>query len=48
MKYASATLELSGMASAAFGCYQLASWLGWVVAGVCAVVVGQALGGNTP
>ena len=46
MKYASAALELGGFAAVGCGAYQLAPWLGWIVAGVLAVVVGQAIGGK--
>jgi hypothetical protein len=46
MKYASLALELVGFGAVGFGAYQLAPWLGWIVAGICAVVVGQAIGGD--
>jgi hypothetical protein len=46
MKYATALLELGGLAAVSFGAYQLAPWLGWVVAGAAAVVIGQAAGGK--
>jgi hypothetical protein len=46
MKYASAALELGGLAAVGCGAYHLAPWLGWLVAGTCAVIIGQALGGS--
>lgn len=46
MKYASAALELAGMAAIGCGAYQLAPWLGWVVAGGLALIVGQSIGGS--
>jgi len=44
MKYASAALEIGGFAAVGCGAYQLAPWLGWIVGGVCAVLIGQAAG----
>jgi hypothetical protein len=46
MKYASAIIELAGLAAISLGAYMLAPWLGVAVGGALAVVVGQAVGGK--
>ena len=46
MKYASAFIELLGLAAVSLGAYMLAPWLGVVVGGALAVVIGQAVGGK--
>lgn len=46
MKYAGSLIELAGFVAVTYGAYQLAHWLGWIVAGVLAVVIGQVAGGN--
>ena len=48
MKYASAVLELGGMAAAGYGAYLLAPWVGWIAIGALAVLVGQAMGSEKP
>ena len=46
MKYASAFIELAGLAALAVGAYMLAPWFGVAVGGALAVIVGQAVGGK--
>lgn len=42
------TLELAGFASVTFGAFQLAVWLGWVVAGAALLATGYVLDRSTP
>ena len=46
MKYVGPAFELGGMAALCYGAYQLVPWLAWVLGGVIAVIIGQAMGGR--
>jgi hypothetical protein len=47
MKRIPIVIEVMGMAAVVCGAYQLAPWLGWIVAGALAVFASQAGGRET-